>query len=84
MKLLSIIKKIFHKLFSFDNIPRHQHLKIKYEFLFKSLEQTSQEIPDFKYEEWKEKYGDDMFYFLFEQQFRGSSKVIKERQKIYI
>jgi O-antigen chain-terminating methyltransferase len=52
--------------------------------LSSAIELTKKEIPEFDFNLWKEKYGDDIFYFLFEQKFRGESKIIKEWQKIYL
>lgn len=85
-RLLKVIKKLFTKLKFFDRNKFQTGcvLKLTNNFLAKSIQQTLQEIPEFDYQKWKEKYGDELFYFLFEQVFRGKYEVIKERQKVYV
>ncbi len=78
MRLWNIIRKLLNK------TEKHNLIKITENFLKKSIEQTITEISEFNFKEWKQKYNDELFYFLFEQIFRGKSKDIKERQKVYI
>jgi len=82
-RLLKFIKKVFHKVYII-NKPKSNILVDDQPLLSSAIELTKKEIPEFDFNLWKEKYGDDIFYFLFEQKFRGESKIIKEWQKIYL
>lgn len=85
-KFLSFIKKLTTRLQFFVKTPFKVSslLKLEEKFLLKSIQQTLQEIPEFDYKKWQEKYDDELFYFLFEQQFRGKMEIIKQRQKVYL
>ena len=82
-KLLKLIKKVFRKFYT-TNQPKTKVLIDSQPILPSVIELTKKEMSDFDYQRWKEKYGEELFYFLFEQKFRGESKIIKEWQKIYI
>lgn len=74
---------MFHKVYII-NKPKSNILVDDQPLLSSAIKLTKKEIPEFDFNLWKEKYGDDIFYFLFEQKFRGESKIIKEWQKIYL
>lgn len=80
-KLLSFIRKFCQDNFSLCEVSFPFTDK---ELLRVAIEQTKKEFPDFNFYKWKQKYGDDLFYFLFEQVFRGEESIIKQRQSIYL
>jgi len=79
---LKFIKKVLHKIYK--NVSQTNVYVDNQPILPSIIELTKKEISNFDFGLWKEKYGEDLFYFLFEQQFRGKSKIIKEWQKVYI
>lgn len=87
-KFFEYIKKILKKSQLIVKLKRKHNkdyiLKSQERFLLNSIKQTLKEIPDFDYKKWKERYGKELFYFLFEQIFRGSSDTIKSWQKVYV
>ncbi|MCX7956884.1 MAG: class I SAM-dependent methyltransferase [Endomicrobia bacterium] len=83
-KLVNKFKSLFYNCKDKIFTNKSRYLRIQQNLLSEAINQTLKEINCFDYDRWKEKYGDDMFYFLFEQQFRGKSSDIKDRQSIYI
>ncbi len=80
-KLLSFIKKFYQDSLSLSKISFPLTNK---ELLKVAIEQTKKEFSDFDFCKWKQKYGNDLFYFLFEQVFRGKEDIIRQRQSVLL